>query len=130
MLQTPKFWGKLAFLATIIAIFMFLLTVHGTRKKAWQLIKSDLVAENAERKHENEILKHEIAGLKNQNLSLKKYLHAYEDNFIALKDAAGNCYQVEFKLAADLPEGLAQEPFEIRQIYRKMLREKKRWDQF
>ena len=71
-----------------------------------------------------------IAGLENRNLSLKKFLDAYENNFIALNDAAGNCYQIESKLVADLPKGLTQEPFEIRQIYRKMLSEKKRWDQY
>lgn len=130
MLQIPKFYGKLAFLAALIAIFMFLLNIKGTREKAWQLIKSDLTKENAELNHENELLKHKIASLKNQNLGLKKYLDAYENNFIALKDAAGNCYQIESRLSADLPEGLTQEPFEIRQIYRKMLKEKRRWDQY
>ncbi len=63
-------------------------------------------------------------------MSLKKYLEAYENNFIALDDAAGSCYQIESKPVADLPQGLTREPFEIRQIYRKMLSEKKRWDQY
>ena len=130
MLHIPKFWGKLAFLAALIAIFMVILKVKQTREQAWQLIKTDLITENAELNHENELLKHKIAGLRNQNLSLKKYLDAYEDNFIALKDAAGNCYQIESKLSADLPKGLTQESFEIRQIYRKLLSEKKRWDQY
>jgi len=130
MLKIPKFWGKLAFLAAFIAILMFFLNLNETREEAWRLIKSDLIIENAELNHENKLLKHKIAGLKNQNLSLKKYLDEYENNFIALKDAAGNCYQIESKLAADLPEGLTQEPFGIRQIYLKMLREKRRWDQY
>ena len=107
---------------------MFLLNINGTREKAWQLIKSDLIEKNDELKHENELLENQIADLKKQNMSLKKYLHAYEGNFIALKDAAGNCYQIESKPAADLPESLTEEPFEIRQIYREMLSEKKRWD--
>jgi hypothetical protein len=130
MLQIHKFWCKLAFLAALIAIFIVIINVKGKREKVWQLVKSDLIAENAELNHENELLKHKIADLINQNLSLKKYLDAYENNFIALKDAAGNCYHVESTLSADLPEGLTQEPLEIRQIYRKMLSEKKRWDQY
>lgn len=47
MLQIPKFCGKLAFLAALIAIFMFLLNIKGTREKAWQLIKSDLTTDPA-----------------------------------------------------------------------------------
>jgi len=56
MLKIPKFCGKLAFLAALIAIFMFLLNIKGTREKAWQLIKSDLIKENAELNHENELI--------------------------------------------------------------------------
>ena len=130
MLQVPNFWGKLVFLALFIAIFVSLLNVKGKREKAWQIVKSDLMAENAELKHENELLKHKIAGLKNRNLSLNKYLDAYENNFIALNDAAGNCCHIENELTTDLPEDLTQESFEIRQIYRKMLSEKKRWDHY
>ena len=130
MVHIPKFCGKLAFLAALITILLFLLSLDEKRGKAWQLISSDLNTEIAELKHENELLKRNIDDLKIQNLSLKKHLDAYEDNFIALKDAAGNCYQIDSKLAADLPEGLTQEHFEIRQIYRKMLNEKRRWDQY
>jgi len=54
MLQIPKFCGKLAFLAALSAILMFLLNIKGTREKAWQLIKSDLTKENAELNHKNE----------------------------------------------------------------------------
>ena len=130
MSQIPKIWGILACMAALMAIFMFLLNIKGTREKTWQLIKSDFEEENAALKQENELLKHKFAVLKKQNRSLKKYLHAYENNFIALKDAASNCYQIESKLAVDLPAGLTKEPFEIRQIYREMLSEKKRWDQY
>jgi uncharacterized protein YjaG (DUF416 family) len=57
-------------------------------------------------------------------------LDAYENNFIALKDAAGNCNQIQSMLPIDLPAELGHERFEIRQIYRQMLGEKKRWDQY
>ena len=130
MLHIPKFWGKLVFLAALTTVFIFIFYTDETREKAWQFIKSELIAENAELKHENEILKHKIATLEKRNLSLKKYLDAYEKNFIALNDAAGNCDQTETERVADLPQGLTRESFEIRQIYRKMLSEKKRWDQY
>jgi hypothetical protein len=111
-------------------MFMLLFNINGKREKAWQLIEPDLIEEKAGLKSENERLRRKIAHLHKQNMSLKKYLDAYENNFIALKDAAGNCCQIESLLPADLPDGLNKEPFEIRQIYRDMLGEKKRWDQY
>ena len=45
----------MAFLAVLIAIFRFLLSLNGTKEKAWQLMKSDLTVENAERKQKNEL---------------------------------------------------------------------------
>jgi hypothetical protein len=130
MSQKPKFWGILACIAALIAIFMFLFNVKETKDKAWQLIKPNLIEENADLKNENERLMSKIAGLKKQNMSLKKYLDAYENNFIELKNAARNCNRIQSMLPIDLPEELTKERFEIRQIYRQMLSEKKRWDQY
>jgi len=130
MSQTAKLWGILACMAALTAVFMFLLNIHGTREKAWQIVKPDLMEQNASLKNENEGLKNKIASLDKQNMSLKKYLDAYENNFIELKDAARNCCPIESMLPIDLPEGLIQERFEIRQIYREMIGEKKRWDQY
>ena len=130
MSRISKFWGIFACMVVLIAIFMFLIGIKGTREKLWQVVKPDLIEENASLKNENERLKLRIAGLNKQNMSLKKYLDAYENNFIELKDAARNCYQIESMLPADLPEGLIKEPFEIRQIFREMLSEKKLWDQY
>ena len=125
-----KFWGILAGMIAFIAMFMFLIGIKGTREKLWQLVKPGLIEDNANLKNENDRLKLKIAGLNKQNMSLKNYLDAYENNFIELKDAARNCYQIESMLPADLPEGLTKEPFEIRQIFRDMLNEKKLWDQY
>jgi hypothetical protein len=61
---------------------------------------------------------------------LRKYLDAYEKNFIELKDAAGNCNQIQSMLPIDLPAELTKERFEIRQRYRQMRSEKKRWDHY
>jgi hypothetical protein len=130
MARSFKFWGVFVCAAALIATIVFLLDINGTREKAWQLIKPDLIEKNADLKHENDRLRSKIVSLHKQNMSLKKYLDAYENNFIALKDAARNCYQIASMLPADLPEGLTKERFEIRQIFREMLSEKKRWDQY
>ena len=130
MSRIPKLWGILACMAALVAIFIFFLNINGTRETAWRLVKSNLIKENASLKKENEGLKNKIAHLNKQNMSLKKYLNAYENNFIALKGAARNCNQIKAMLPADLPEGLTKERFEIRQIFREMLSKKKRWDQY
>jgi hypothetical protein len=130
MSQIPKSLGILACMAALIAIVMLFLNINGIRVKAWQLIKPDLLEENASLRNENERLRSRIASLHQQNMSLKKYLDTYENNFIALKDTARNCCQNESILPDDLPEGLNKERFEIRHIYREMLSEKKRWDQY
>ena len=125
----PKFWGMFASVAAIVAIFVFLFNVKETKDKAWQLLKPNIIAENARLNDENERLINKIESLKKQNRSLKTYLEAYENNFIALKDTAGNCNQIQSMLTIDLPAALTQERFEIRQLYRQMRSEKKRWDQ-
>jgi hypothetical protein len=117
-------------MAALIAIFMFLFNVKKTKDKAWQLIQPDIMEENADLRNENERLMRKIAGLKKQNMSLKTYLEAFENNFIELKDAAGNCNRPPSMLPIDLPQALTKERFEIRQIYRQMRSEKKRWDQY
>ncbi len=130
MSQISKSWGLLACVMAFIAILMFFIGIKGTREKLWQVVKPDLIEKNASLKNKNERLKLKIASLTKQNLSLKKYLDAYENNFVELKDAARNCYTIESMLPADLPQGLIKEPFEIRQIFRDMLSEKKLWDQY
>ncbi len=125
-----KFWGLCTLSAVLIAALVFIFNVGGTREKAWLLIKPEFTAENVELKIENQRLKHSIAHLKKQNRNLKTYLDAYEENIIALKDAAKNCDPFQTMLQIDLPAGLATERFEIRQLYRQKLAEKKRWDQY
>jgi len=63
MSRIPIIWGILACMAALIAIFMFLLNINGTREKAWRLIKPDLIEKNANLKNENERLKNQIASL-------------------------------------------------------------------
>lgn len=130
MSQKSKLWGLSTLAAALIAIFLFLFNVGGTKDQIWHLIKPDLISQNAELKNENESLISKIKTLENQNKSLKTVLDAYEHNFIALKGAAGNCDQIPPILPIDLPAELMKERFEIRQTYRQMLNEKRRWDQY
>ncbi len=130
MSTKSKFLGIFAGAVLLIAVFMFLFNVKETRDKVWQLFKPELIEKNADLKNENERLRREVADLTKQNLSLSKYLDAYEKNFIALKDAAGNCNQIQAMLPIDLPAALTKERFEIRQRYRQMRSEKQLWDRY
>ena len=56
MLQKVKFWDKLAFLAALISIIIYILILNETKEEAWRHVKSNLIAENAELNHENELL--------------------------------------------------------------------------
>lgn len=130
MSKKSKLWGLSTLIAALIAIFMFLFNVWGIRDKAWHLIKPELIAQNTELKTENQRLKRKIVHLKNQNRRMKTALDVYEDNFIALKDASGNCDRMQSMPSFDLPADLAKERIEIRQLYRQMRGEKNRWDQY
>jgi hypothetical protein len=52
MLHIPKLRGKLAFVAALITIILFLLNLSGRKEEVWRRVKSDLISENAELKHE------------------------------------------------------------------------------
>ena len=130
MSPISKSLGIFACMAVLVATAMFILTIDGIGVRAWRLIKPDLIEENENLKFENERLRSKIAGLQKQNMSLQKYLDTYESNFLALRDTARFCCQNESMLPADLPEELTKERSEIRHIYREMLNEKKRWDQY
>ena len=130
MLQSRKFWVVLVWAATLLTIFICLFSINGTREKALQLIKPDLIEENGHLKNENAYLKSELDGLNKLNRSLRKYLDLYEINFIELKDAVKDCYPIKSMFPDDFPEELISERFEIRQLFLELLSEKKRWDQY
>jgi len=130
MSRIPKSLVKLAVIASLIVILAFLVVRPESWDTAWRFNETDLAAKNAELTHENELLELKIADLINENATLKKYLLAYETNFIALRDAAANCGPIEPGPAADLPEGLRREPVEIRRIYRDLLGETMRWNRY
>ena len=130
MLQSHKFWVVLVCAATLLSAFIFLLNNTGIREKALQLIKPDLIEKNGHLKNENADLKSELDRLNKLNRNLRKYLDLYEINFIELKDAVKECYPIESMFPDDFPEELISERFEIRQLFRELLSEKKRWNQY
>jgi hypothetical protein len=131
MSQLQKLWGALALLVALLAIVMFILIDNESdKKKSSRPINSNLTKEIADLKSENEQLKIQIADLKIQYQNLKTVLNAYEKEIVVLENASRSCYQLESGLETDIPKGLANEPVQIRQIYREMLGEKKRWDQY
>jgi hypothetical protein len=130
MSPKQKFRYAIIFAGALIALFIFLFNIGGIKDQAWQLIEPDLIAQNTELITENQRLKRKIANLKDQNRRMKTALDAYEHNVIVLKDAARNCGRIPSIPSFDLPADLAKERLEIRQMYRQMLGEKKRWDQY
>jgi hypothetical protein len=126
-LKTRRFIACIIILMAGLAI---LLNIEGTIDKVWQLFKPEMIRENTNLKFENKQLQHEIKDLEKQNTRLRYYLDEYEKNLSDLKTAAVDCNQVESMLPVDLPVGLKKERFEIRQFYRELLDEKKRWDQY
>ncbi len=131
MSHLQKLWGASAILVTLLAMVMFgLIETRSDKKESSRRINSNLTKEEADLKSENEQLKIQIADLKIQNQNLKTELDAYEKEFVELDHASRNCYQLESGLGAEIPKGLANEPIQIRQKYREMLAERKRWDQY
>ena len=130
MSLSPKIWRIIACIAILIAGSAILINTEGFLDKVWQVIKPEMIHENAVLTVENEQLKDEITDLRQQNTKLKNYLNEYEQNLSKLRTAATDCNQIESMLPVDLPAGLKKERFEIRRLYRELLGEKKRWDQY
>ena len=127
---SPKIWRIITCIAILIAGTAILTNIDILLDKVWHVFKPRLIQENAILKAENEQLKDEITGLQQQNTKLRNHLNDYEQNLSELRAAAKDCNQIESLLTADLPSGLKKERFEIRQLYRELLGEKKRWDQY
>lgn len=130
MSLSPKIWRIMACLAILIAGSAILINIDGFLDKVWQVIKPEMIRKNAILTVENEQLKDEVTDLRQQNTKLKNYLNEYEQNLSELRTAATDCNQIESMLPVDLPAGLKKERFEIRQLYRELFGEKKRWDQY
>ncbi len=130
MTPNQKFWGTISFAVVLIALFLLLFNLGGTRHMAWQFIQPELFLENATLKKGHADLTRQIEDLKRQNQRLKTLLAAYEHNFIALNNGAASGNQTQPLLPIDLPAPIAHERIEIRQLYRQIRLEKHRWDQY
>ena len=130
MTRIAKIQGIFFCLAALAVLAILSLKFFSMIEHSWRRDKLDLMAENAWIKNENDRLTKQIEELDRQNLSLKTYLDAYEQNVIELKDAARDCCQTDSIHPAALPPDLIDESLENRRIYLAMRMEKKRWDQF
>ena len=93
-------------------------------------ICSDLLNDNAELKTENEKLAGEIEGLLKQNQRLKKGLVSRTIQFSMLSEGAREPRQSSINQSQNLMQALENESFLNQQIYRALLAEKNRWDEY
>jgi len=93
-------------------------------------ILSDLLTANTTLKNEKDELTEEIKGLLKQNQRLKKDLVGRIIQFSMLNEAARQPRQSDVNHSQDLLERLENESFLNQQIYRALLAEKNRWDEY
>ena len=130
MSQSTKTWGIIACITILIAGLTGILTIDGGIDALWRLFRPEMIQKNVNLTAKYEQLKHEITDLQKQNTRLRKYLDEYEQTLSGLKASAVDCSQLESMLPADLPAVMEEERFEIRRLYRELISEKKRWDQY
>jgi hypothetical protein len=85
---------------------------------------------NADLKTENETQKKEIDNLLKQNQRLKKDLVSRTIQFSMLSDIVREPRQSSLTHSQNIVQGLENESFLNQQIYRALLAEKKRWDEY
>ena len=130
MSLSPKAWRTIACLAILMAGLSILSNMESAIDRIRQLFQPEILQENANLATENQQLKDGIASLEKQNTRLRNYLDEYEQDLSELRAVAADCKRIESMLPLDLPAGLNKERFEIRRLYRELLGEKKRWDQY
>ena len=130
MSQRHNQWGVLLSIAALIVILWSFFGIVSTWQKIWPPVKSNAMEENVSLRNENQRLKGRIAHLRQENSNLRKYLEISEHSFDVIKDVARNCGNNESMFSAELLEGIAKEPMEIRRIFIAMLSEKNRWDRY
>jgi hypothetical protein len=126
--KTVYFWSLLILIVLTAVIFsvvkedlMDMVRFH---------FRSDLLAANATLKTENEKLAEKLEGLVKQNQRLKKGLVSRAIQFSMLSEADREPRQSGVNHSRDSMERLANESFLNQQIYRALLAEKKRWDDY
>lgn len=126
--RTVTFWSLFILIAVGVAM-------HSARKGGLvEMIRfyicSDLMTVNADLKTENEKLTEEIEGLLKQNQRLKRDLVSRTIQFPMLSEIAREPQQLPIHHSQNFMQGLENESFLNQQIYRALLAEKKRWDEY
>ena len=126
--RTVTFWSL--FILIAVGIVMHSARKGGLVEMIRFYICSDLLTVNADLKTENEKLTEEIEGLLKQNQRLKKDLVSRTIQFSMLSEIAREPRQTSINHSQNFMQGLGNESFLNQQIYRALLAEKKRWDEY
>lgn len=126
--RTVTFWFLI--LLILLGAVMYSADKGGLVAVIRSYICSDLLNDNAELKTENEKLAEEIEGLLKQNQRLKKGLVSRTIQFSMLSEVAREPRQSSISHSQNFMQGLDNESFLNQQIYRALLAEKNRWDEY
>ncbi len=126
--RTVTFWFLIILI--LIGAVVYSADKGGLVEVIRSYICSDLLNANAELKTENEKLAEEIEGLLKQNQRLKKGLVSRTIQFSMLRDVVREPLQSSPTHSQNIKQGLDNESFLNQQIYRALLAEKKRWDEY
>ncbi len=126
--KTGLFWTLSSLL--VLAAVIYFVGERDLVEMVRSYIRSDLLTVNAKLRTENEKLKEAIEGLVKQNHRLKKALVGRTIQFSMLNEAAMEPLRSSINHSQDHVENLDKESFLIQQIYRALLAEKKRWDDY
>ena len=126
--RTVTFWFLIILI--LLGAVMYSTDKGGLVEVIRSYICSDLLNDNAELKTENEKLAKEIEGLLKQNQRLKKGLVSRTIQFSMLSEVAREPGQSSINHSQKFMQGLDNESFLNQQIYRALLAEKNRWDEY
>mgnify|MGYP001819077580 FL=1 len=126
--RTVTFWFLIILI--LLGAVMYSADKGGLVEVIRSYICSDLLNDNAELKTENEKLAEEIEGLLKQNQRLKKGLVSRTIQFSMLSEGAREPRQSSINQSQNLMQALENESFLNQQIYRALLAEKNRWDEY
>ena len=126
--RTVTFWFLI--LLILLGAVMYSADKGGLVEVIRSYICSDLLNDNAELKTENEKLAEEIEGLLKQNQRLKKGLVSRTIQFSMLSEVTREPRQSSINQSQNFMQALENESFLNQQIYRALLAEKNRWDEY
>jgi hypothetical protein len=126
--KTDGFWFLVSLFVLVVVIYI--VGKGDLVETVRSYIRADLLTANARLRAENEKFKEAIEGLVKQNLRMKKALVSRTIQFSLLNGDAMEPWQSRINPSQDSIESLYKESFLNQQIYRALLAEKKRWDDY